>query len=127
MNRKLLFVPALALGLLLTAACGEVGNASGGQEIRISAGERSGGRQLFFDPQEVTVPAGTQVTFVVKNVGSEDHEFESKESGIEEVVVPPGRERKVTWTAPAQPGRYPAYCDLPGHRALGMEMTIIVK
>ena len=126
MDRRLLFTPALALGLLLTAACGDVGSASGGQEISITAGERSGSRQ-FFEPQEITVPAGARVTFVVKNVGSEDHELESKEAGIEEVVVPPGRERKVTWTAPAQPGRYPAYCDLPGHRAMGMEMTLIVK
>ncbi|MDO8530588.1 MAG: cupredoxin domain-containing protein [Dehalococcoidia bacterium] len=126
MNHRLLCAPVLALGLLLTTACGEVSNASGGQEIIITAGERSGGRQ-FFEPQEVTVPAGARVSFVIKNVGSEDHEFESEEAHVEEVVVPPGRERRATWTAPTQPGRYPAYCDLPGHRAMGMEMTLIVK
>ncbi len=99
----------------------------GGEEIFIEAGERDG--KLYFKPDVVTVTVGTRVTFVIKNVGTVDHEFESiekGEAGIEEIIIPPGRTRKVTWTAPSEPTTYPVYCDLPGHRAAGMEFELVV-
>jgi uncharacterized cupredoxin-like copper-binding protein len=63
---------------------------------------------------------------VVRNEGDADHEFESDEAGIEEVIIPGGRERRVNWTAPSRPGTFPVYCDLPGHREAGMELTVAV-
>ncbi len=99
----------------------------GGEEIFIEAGERDG--KLYFEPDVVTVTVGTRVTFVIKNVGTVDHEFESiekGEAGIEEIIIPPGRTRKVTWTAPSESTTYPVYCDLPGHRAAGMEFELVV-
>ena len=99
----------------------------GGEEIHIVAGERDG--RMFFEPDVITVPVGTRVTFVIKNEGTVDHEFESiekGEAGIEEIIIPPGRTRRVNWTAPSEPATYPVYCDLPGHRAAGMEFTLVV-
>ncbi len=98
-----------------------------GEEIHILAGER--GEELYFEPAEITVPAGAEVTFVIRNEGSLDHEFESAEkgeAGIDEILIPPGRTRRVAWTAPSTPATYKVYCDLPGHRAAGMELTLIV-
>ena len=122
--------PAIAgltgVALLLTGC--SLTTVSGGQEIEIVAGERTDG-SMYFEPAEVTVPVGAEVTFVVRNEGQADHEFESAEkgeAGIGEVIIPAGRVRKVNWTAPAEPGVYPVYCDLPGHRAAGMELTLRV-
>lgn len=133
MWRPLVLVPAAALVALLMAACAGIGGAAD-LEIEIIAGERSAKevegsnlKPFYFEPKEITVPAGARVRFVIKNTGTTDHEFESDEAHIEEVLVPPGRTRKVTWTAPSKPGWYPVYCDLPGHRENGMELTIIVR
>ncbi len=99
----------------------------GGEENHIIAGER--GKEMYFEPTEITVFAGEEVTFVIHNESSFDHEFESSEkgeAGIDEILIPPGRTRRVPWTAPSTPETYKVYCDLPGHRAAGMELTLIV-
>ena len=123
-------LPAI-LGLLLLSgiltSCG-LTEVSGGNEIPIMADERADGT-MFFEPKVVTVRTGEKVTFVVTNQGKNDHEFESieeGEAGIEEVLIPAGKTRRVAWTAPSKPGTYPVYCDLPYHRELGMEFTLVV-
>ncbi len=111
---------------LLFAACGLTA-VGGGEEIHIVSGEGSEG--MYFEPDVITVSAGAEVTFVITNEGSVDHEFESSErgeAGIEEIIIPQGRTRRVNWTAPSKAGTYPVYCDLPGHRAAGMELTLVV-
>ena len=115
----------LAAGLIL-GGC-SLTEVSGGEEITIVAGERSDG--MFFEPAEITVAPGASVTFVIKNEGSTDHEFESfreGEAGIDEIIIPPGGTRRVNWTAPSEAATFPFYCDLPGHRAAGMELTLKV-
>ena len=123
-------LPALACSLLAAAAlfggC-SLTEVSGGDEITITAGERSDG--MFFEPAEITVAPGAKVTFVIENEGSQDHEFESieeGEAGIQEIIIPPGATRRVNWTAPSEAATFPVYCDLPGHRAAGMEITLKV-
>lgn len=106
---------------LALAACTSVG---GGREIPVVAGEQDD--RMYFEPAVIRVAPGEEVTFVVENVGDADHEFESDEAGIEEVIVPAGRERRVNWTAPSRPGTFPVYCDLPGHREASMELTVDV-
>jgi uncharacterized cupredoxin-like copper-binding protein len=96
----------------------------GGEEIPVVADETADG--MSFEPKMIKVAPGQEVTFVVKNEGAQDHEFESDEAGIEEVIIPAGRERRVNWTAPSRPGTFPVYCDLPGHREAGMELTVDV-
>lgn len=120
-GRFSLFASLVAAFALLPLAC----SASAGRELVVRAGERDDGR-MYFEPAELHVRAGETVTFVIENVGRADHEFESDEAGIEEVVVPEGRTRRATWTAPKAPGVYPIYCDLPGHREAGMELTLVV-
>ena len=115
----------VATGLIVTGC--SLTEVSGGEEITIVAGERSDG--MFFEPAEITVAPGARVTFVIKNEGSVDHEFESYregEAGIDEIIIPPGATRRVSWTAPSEAATFPVYCDLPGHRAAGMEITLNV-
>jgi len=123
-------LPALACCLLVAGlifgGC-SLTEVSGGEEITIVAGERSDG--MFFEPAEITVTPGARVTFVIKNEGSVDHEFESYrdgEAGIDEIIIPPGATRRVSWTAPSEAATFPVYCDLTGHRAAGMEITLKV-
>jgi len=123
-------LPALACSLLaaglLVSAC-SLTAVGGGEEIRVIAGEDKD--RMFFEPAEITVAAGAEVTFVIENEGSVDHEFESGqegEAGIDEIFIPPGRTRRVTWTAPSEAATFAVYCDLPGHRAAGMEITLKV-
>ncbi|HXG41795.1 MAG TPA: cupredoxin domain-containing protein [Dehalococcoidia bacterium] len=119
--RYLLLAPVL-LVTALAMACGS----PSGREIQVVAAERPDG-SMYYEPAQITVRPGERVVFVITNRGSQDHEFESDEAGIEEVVVPPGRTRRVGWRAPSQPGSFPAYCDLPGHREAGMELTVVVQ
>lgn len=119
-------VGASLLVLLIAAGC-TLTAVGGGEEIYIFAGEEDG--RMYFQPDVITVSAGDQVTFVIENEGSVDHEFESGEkgeAGVAEIIIPPGRTRRVAWTAPSQPAVYTFYCDLPGHRAAGMEITLRV-
>ncbi|MDP2675895.1 MAG: cupredoxin domain-containing protein [Dehalococcoidia bacterium] len=117
---------ASLLAALVFSGC-SLTKVSGGEEIQITAGERSGG--MYLEPSEITVTAGADVTFVIKNEGSQDHEFESYrdgEAGIDEIIIPPGATRRVSWTAPSEAATFPVYCDLPGHRAAGMEIALKV-
>ena len=124
---KTIATAAASLLVLLIAAGCTLTAVGGGEEIYIFAGERDG--RMYFEPTVITVSAGAKVTFVIKNEGAVDHEFESGEkgeAGVEEIIIPPGRTRRVAWTAPSEPAVYTLYCDLPGHRAAGMEMTLRV-
>lgn len=114
------------LAILVFAGC-SLTSVGSGEEIRVTAGEQ--GDTMYLEPEVITVPVGAEVTFVVENEGSQDHEFESPEAdeaGIEEILIPPGRTRRVGWTAPSEPGTFAVYCDLPGHREAGMELTLKV-
>ncbi|MCS7294322.1 MAG: cupredoxin domain-containing protein [Chloroflexota bacterium] len=119
--RSILVAFAAGLAAAALTACG----GSSGRTIAVRAGEVDA-QHMYFEPKEVHVQAGEKVTFVIENEGTSDHEFESDEAGIEEVLIPEGRTRRTTWTAPKQPGRYPVYCDIAGHREAGMELTLVV-
>lgn len=114
-----ILLPLAAIPLLLGAvAC----SGSEGRRVEVLLGENPDG-SMYMRPASITFTPGETITFYVKNEGASDHEFESDEAGIEEVIIPHGRTRKVTWKAP-QSGSYPVYCDMAGHRAAGMEATL---
>ena len=94
-----------------------------------------------FEPAQIEVPAGTPVTFVLRNDDFIDHEFivgdervqARHETGTEpahgartdEVDVPAGATvtTKVTF---ARPGTLVYACHVPGHFAYGMAGTLTV-
>lgn len=123
---RLIFVILAILGVAATAAgCGQAsstqGDAEGPRTVEVAMKEYS------FVPGNLSVRPGEKVRFVVTNRGREDHEFEGEEIGLEEILVPPGRERETNWTAPQRPGAYQIVCDLPGHRERGMVMEVTVQ
>lgn len=83
--------------------------------------------EYVFEPKQIEVRPGERIKFVLRNEGVEEHEFEGETVGLEEVVVPAGKERAVVWTAPKKTGSYEIVCDLPGHIAKGMVMDLVVR
>jgi uncharacterized cupredoxin-like copper-binding protein len=78
---------------------------------------------IYFEPNEVTIPANTDVTAVIANDGVAPHNFSIDELGID-IDLPAGDTRETVINAPA--GEYEFYCNVPGHKEAGMVGTLIV-
>ncbi len=99
-------------------------------------------REFSFSPDNISVPAGAEVTLNVKNLGALDHNFhimligsEINEKWEEEdeasaflnlEILGGGGARTVTFTAPTTPGTYQFVCSVPGHFQQGMVGTMTV-
>ena len=83
-------------------------------------------REYAFTPSTVTVPAGS-VTFSIRNVGTQEHEFEILQGDrvVDEVeAIVPGLTKDATVTLAA--GEYTFLCKLNGHDQLGMKGSLTV-
>ena len=79
---------------------------------------------IYFEPKELTIPAGTDVTVTLPNEGVTLHNFSIDALGIS-VDIAPGETKTVTINAPA--GSYEYYCNVPGHKEAGMVGTLTVQ
>jgi nitrite reductase (NO-forming) len=75
-------------------------------------------------PKEITVPGGGAVAFHITNKGATQHDFWLT-SGEHTDMLDPGKTATLTVDAVADGAM--AYCNVPGHRAAGMEMMIHVE
>lgn len=114
MRLKSAFALTLAAVALAAAGCAS----ASGREIPIEM------TNYKLSPATVEVKAGETVQFVLDNKSETEHEFESDAGKFEEVLVPAGKSRKVTWSAPNKAGEYEFECDMAGHD--GMSMMIHV-
>lgn len=95
----------------------------------------------LFEPNQVTVPRGVPVTFVLVNEDPIDHEWivgdaaihDHHRDGTEPVhdqrpteVSLPALETVETTVTFEEPGSFPFICHLPGHEAYGMIGTVTV-
>ena len=80
--------------------------------------------EMHFAPTEVTIPANTDVTIRINNVGVLPHNFSVIDQGVS-VDFEPGQDVEVTLNLP--PGTYEFICDIPGHSESGMVGTLIVE
>ena len=78
----------------------------------------------FFDPDELTAPAG-RVEFIVANRGEDPHTFVIEGIGFKLRVFEPGE--LDSGTVRLDPGAVAFYCDIEGHREAGMEGVLIVE
>lgn len=81
-------------------------------------------KEFAFLPKALTVPAGT-VQFVVTNTGTIEHTFVVDALKVKSPPIKPGQ--TVTLTATARPGTYQVYCDIPGHKEIGMVGVLTVR
>ena len=79
---------------------------------------------IYFEPTELTIPADTDVTVSLPNVGVTLHNFAVDELGID-VDIAPGATEQAVINAPA--GEYEYYCNVPGHKQAGMLGTLTVE
>jgi uncharacterized cupredoxin-like copper-binding protein len=96
----------------------EQGAAAAAQTVDIAAYD------IYFEPQEVTIPANTDVTVNLPNDGVAPHNFSIDELGID-IDLPAGETQEIVINAPA--GEYEYYCNVPGHKEAGMVGTLIVS
>jgi Cu-Zn family superoxide dismutase len=79
---------------------------------------------IAFEPDELTIPADTDVTVRLPNLGQTVHNFNidgknnPSDPDIHSGDVPPGEETTVTLNLSA--GAWYYYCSIPGHEAAGM-------
>jgi iron uptake system component EfeO len=109
------------------AACSTGGAASAGPPTPVPSGVVAiEAKDFAFTPSTITVAAGT-ITFSIRNVGSQEHEFEvfKGDQVVDEVEgIVPGLTRDATMTLAA--GDYTFVCKLNGHDQLGMKGTLTV-
>jgi uncharacterized cupredoxin-like copper-binding protein len=79
---------------------------------------------IFFDPNEFSIPADIDVAVSLPNEGVTLHNFSIDALGID-VDIDPGATEETVINAPA--GTYEFYCNVPGHKAAGMFGTLTVE
>ena len=77
-----------------------------------------------FSIESMTIPANTDVTVNVVNVGAAVHSFVVEGQAVDSGQLPGGGAATVIINLP--PGTYTYICDVPGHKELGMVGTLTV-
>jgi plastocyanin len=131
----LLLLATLALGL---AACGggneaattssaattaPSGGGGGGSTVKVAA-DPSGA--LKFDTTSLEATAG-KVTIDFTNDSSLSHDVKIEGNGVSGEGTDQVTGGSTSATVDLQPGTYTFYCSVDGHRAAGMEGTLVVK
>ncbi|MDQ4076709.1 MAG: cupredoxin domain-containing protein [Chloroflexota bacterium] len=78
-----------------------------------------------FDLPELRVRAGETVALRLDNTHNAPHSFDIDELNVH-VPIPVGGSSLALFKA-TEPGTYSYYCQIPGHRELGMEGTLVVE
>lgn len=126
-TRKLTLPAVLLAAALTLAACGggddggddAAGGGASGDSVTVTTSE------FAFDPDDITIPADTDVTVVLDNSGgSVEHDFTIDEQDVQ-ITADPGGTAEGTVNVPA--GDYVVYCSVPGHREAGMEASLTAE
>jgi len=80
---------------------------------------------LAFEPDAFTIPANTDVTVRVENLGLLPHDFTLDQLGISSDLLSSGESAALTINA--GPGTYGFHCSVPGHKQAGMRGTLTVE
>jgi uncharacterized cupredoxin-like copper-binding protein len=79
---------------------------------------------MYFEPDRITIPANTDVRFIFENRGQAPHNFAVNKQPIS-VDVEPGATAETVVNLPQ--GTYKFICNVPGHKQVGMNGTLVVK
>jgi nitrite reductase (NO-forming) len=82
---------------------------------------------LRFDPEQLELLAGKTGQIVLQNQDDEEHTFVINELNVAMLAAPGQTVRAEVQVHPANTGRFPFYCSIPGHRAAGMEGSVLVR
>ncbi|HEX6987948.1 MAG TPA: cupredoxin domain-containing protein [Bacillota bacterium] len=126
-TRRWLTAGLVAAACAVTVAgCAWFGGGRGGGD-RTPQTDRNEVRlgDFYFEPAELEVRSGQEVTLRLRNVGSTVHNFRIEEFQVDQDVEA-GRDETVTFT-PDQAGTFRIICDIPGHVEAGMVGTLRVS
>ena len=138
MNRRPLLVLLASTALVLTlSACGGGSNSGSTGAATTAAGGGGGGGQtlqlaadpggaLKFDTTSLEAKAG-KVTIDFTNDSSLPHNVTIDGPGVEDEGTDTIKGSTANVTLDLKPGKYTFYCSVDGHRAAGMEGTLVVK
>ena len=124
---RYLLIPIAVFAL---AGCGGDGDDSSGGTTTSEAAAGTPVTMSLVDfklqPKTVQLDAAGTYTFMVTNDGQTTHALEIEGNGVEEETdtLSPGDSGEVTVELAA--GEYELYCPIDGHRANGMEGTLVV-
>ena len=124
---RYLLIPVAVLAL---AGCGGDGDDSAGGTTTSAAAAGTPVTMSLVDfalePKTVQLDAPGTYTFKVTNDGQTQHALEIEGNGVEEETdtLGPGDSGEVTVELAA--GEYELYCPIDGHRANGMEGSLVV-
>src|SRR5690606_17658217 len=77
---------------------------------------------MSYSPQTITVPAGDRLVITFENTGDQHHDLVLA-SGAETDVIAPGGTTMLD--AVVIGSSMAGWCSLPGHRSMGMELSIV--
>lgn len=83
-------------------------------------------RSFAFDPKTIEVEAGEDVAIVLTSTDI-THDFVLDEGDVHVVAAEKGKTQTGGFTAPDEAGEYAYFCSVAGHRASGMEGTLVVS
>jgi uncharacterized cupredoxin-like copper-binding protein len=118
------------IAMLALAGCGGNGDESGGgTTTTATAGKMVEVSLVDFaiKPATVSLDAPGTYTFEVSNDGQTQHALEIEGNGVEEETDTLGPEASGEVTVELAAGEYEIYCPVDGHRANGMEGTLVVS
>jgi uncharacterized cupredoxin-like copper-binding protein len=121
-RRRVLTAAAAVVAVLVFAAvvlASRSGSSGGGPSIRVSMTDYA------FSPSPIEVKA-SEARFTVVNDGDLPHDFVVPQAGKGTADQRPGTSVTLDLRSLA-PGTYAVVCDLPGHRAAGMETTLVIR
>jgi plastocyanin len=93
--------------------------ADGARRIEVTA------TSFAFDPDEMTIEAGEDIAIVLTNDNTLLHDFTV--DGLDAHVAADAGDTEEGGLRADEPGRYTFYCTVEGHRAAGMEGTLVVE
>jgi plastocyanin len=120
---------ALVVGGLVLGACGgdDGGGGSSGNPTTSADVVAHGSDDLKFDKSSYSATAGN-ISIELVDDGSQPHTllFDDKSVQFKKLEVA-GKGKTDTGQVTLQPGTYTIFCDIPGHRAAGMEAKLVVN
>jgi plastocyanin len=121
-----------------TYFCDIPGHRPGGMEGTLTVAEGAGGggggeaaadvvakAPLTFEPPEIAVPAGP-VQITLRNEDTQLHTLSVENQPKFKTLETAGKGESQTGTLDVGPGTYILFCEVPGHRAAGMQTTLKV-
>jgi plastocyanin len=128
-SRPVLLIAGVLVAIFVFAACGGDDD-SGNSAISAKDGKVSiEAHDVFFNTKQINATPG-DLSVTLEEKGSMPHTFvvqdkDGKDVGSKLAVSSDNGSDTGTFTL--QAGTYTFFCDIPGHRAQGMEGKIIVK